>query len=796
MTWQIQFASGTEFEATSASFDDGALDPGSPPRAIVQVPVDGGVMMRALTVGTAVNVLRYGETRFEGIILTPVRTLTTGGRLELSLELVDSAYWLMHGSLCDGYDFEPFTNLTDDDAYAQRVSLFSRHVNPWYFYKFREPMTTDHSSPDTVTTSGTNDAFNQRPVLDGVTRDEVFRCLIGTQHHWQLSFKDNRWFLPDTLPTGSNGRTIESWSGFRGEEPALQRHLLGEGNYQESTDDVWTIPLMNGDPRLGNMGTVNEITVELFGKANGEAAPTVNASRWGFPSSPPVTTFEAMTLSTTQNAYLGSALTKWTFTLTPSSSQQAGSVPLILLQIDLPGSDASDTQQVWHAHVGVETDSDLDFDEGDIDAYPDPEDDTFYHYVEDDYEGLSRLDALHRLVQATVTDPVTNPSPNWDAWLERVASGVDAHFVERRGSDLDYVLDESGDECVTEMVVEDFGEVVAFQVQVAGGGEGNEKISFTNRTEFSSGGLYVAANDPDDGAAYEGAARRLVTRATDVYDPAELLLRGRAFLREHMAPVPTISVGVVPSAPRYFSLGDTITVASERLGLDAVLRVIGIRRSNQGGEDNVDLVLGDRVHDAMGTLRERRVLAAKTDWFSSPKLSIGASATEKVKFAESIRGNVAFHVAEDAVVERVYLRVSSTGVEGDGGSDFDVLFYNGDSGGGGSTPLYIEDFHIAINPSLTAGVPSAAQFSAARIPGRWGSDDEPKFLQFDITHYIEPLGENRTPGTDGANRAIPGEHGAWFEPWSESSRSNNADGLAACNVEIIVKQRTLRRAEQ
>lgn len=108
--------------------------------------------------------------------------------------------------------------------------------------------------------------------------------------------------------------------------------------------------------------------------------------------------------------------------------------------------------------------------------------------------------------------------------------------------------------------------------------------------------------------------------------------------------------------------------------------------------------------------------------------------------------------------------------------DFGIYQFDGDGNPGTGSPVYGEGIRFAIDPVVDAsGVPTTANFNAARHPAVLGNRQTPTRTLIDITPYLR---------TDAQGRIVPGEHLMYL---LGAAYSGSAEGLSVVAVSPILR---------
>jgi hypothetical protein len=116
--------------------------------------------------------------------------------------------------------------------------------------------------------------------------------------------------------------------------------------------------------------------------------------------------------------------------------------------------------------------------------------------------------------------------------------------------------------------------------------------------------------------------------------------------------------------------------------------------------------------------------------------------------------------------------------------EFGIFQFDGDGGDGTGAPVFGRNSALAVDPELTNGRPTTAQFDAAVHPVNFGvGGNVPQSVELDITGYL-----NVDP-TSGV--IANGEHRVWFRASQDTTHANadlrNTKGLSVVSVTPIVR---------
>lgn len=605
-----------------------------------------GTYQALVPIGRVCEVYEDGVKEFVGIVKSRKRTRGVEGFF-LEGRMEDLGYHLLRATPCDPYAFsETGKSVTDRDTVK---------VNPWDWSIFRSPF------------GNTLDVDGNQIAANGVPLSDAINGLAGKRFVFMHRFSDDRIFrVSDLLGTpGSQVRTASDKydTGVDSqpvEVPSLQR-LKGPLGYITQTHKIRTIPLESGDPNVTPMGNVTDASIIIIGKeepTSGMAsAPLLDITRNARDASP---TWQSVPLTRIPD-YNGSGLVAWVATNHPFIGAPAGNS--VALRFFVAGVALDETTRIYNFRLSCALASlDTGLAGATVATYTDPVALTLDKvWVDDDFEGLNRADALERVRQTTITLAATNPSPHWDLWVD-----VDQvlHFAHRRGADLtdEFSLD---DDSITVLDHEEFGEDLCYQVIAEGGGTGANQFVITDRVEFTSGGLYSSALDPSDGATYGQAPRAHVFRDQGSKSRSDLRRRARAYMRDRLVPRDYYSTRFIPFGARPFVVGDSVILNDAVLAVNTRIQVtsVGVEWSGTTGH-TWKVSFGHHLNNPVSTLAGN----AARDKFDKKAaiLSAGSKAAggPGINCDATHYGRTSIVIPDGVDVERVLLTIRTLPFQG------------------------------------------------------------------------------------------------------------------------------------
>lgn len=612
------------------------------PKAVLQVRDPRGTRGKVLSHGRRVTIKRNGVTAFPGVILN--RKRVTGAAEEtVRVDLVHEGYRELQKWPCDGYVFDE-----DGNPRTSRDAVF---VNPWRY--------TIHRLQ-----AGTLDEDGLGTDIDGVTVDEAARCLIGTKFVMQHDYQDNTPFLPSQVYASTN--KLQVYADDADARNYLQR-VRKDGSSFYAGSAIESIPLENGDPNVRPMGTISFVDVLLLGiltsiprldelnePLDPDQHPTVRVCRNARSA---VRTYSTVDLVHTSN-YNGSGLDAWTGRVN-LSEDGASTRDSLGYEVTIPGYDGdASTTQVQYAKLTCTTTPDAGVTEAEVHPYADPQGLTGSAvWVEDDYQGLSRAEALERLRKSTIAAEDVTTSPHWDMWVD---ADLGFHFKERRGSDLNSTYSHKNHN-ITLLEREEYGDNVAFQTIAVGGGKGTAEIMIVDQDEFIIGGLYDSDRDPLGETQLYGILPKVyVYRDNTVTSRSELRRRARAAHRFRRDPHSYHKVRFIGFQDQDFETGDGILLDEPNWDLeDEQVRIAHVHRAWTGGSEDIDVELGHRQEHPAGAFRTQRITteqASRTPVNTPGTIGVGGPG---VYFDKDNYGRFAFNVPEGVEIERVFLSLTT-----------------------------------------------------------------------------------------------------------------------------------------
>lgn len=627
--YTVELDSGTELFPYSGDYEEPSLQINRSPVAHLSIEDENGSIGALLGHGIGLVISRDAAEVFPGIVLNRKR-ITSSSREGVRVDLVHRGYRELQKWPCDPYFWDE-----DGNPFTSRDAVI---VNPWRYFIFRKA-------------GGTLDDFGDEPAVDGVEIHQVVRALIGTRLVVQHDYRDNTPLRPSVVFDSTNKVQVYADNGQS--RPFLQRVRKDNAGFLAG-QAVESVPLENGDPDVRAMGDISTVEVVLIGELNGSQHPTIRVARNARAGA---RTWTAVTLVHTAN-YRSSGLSAWTGSVDLSADGAAAKNSLGY-EVTIPGSDAdAATTKLHYAKLTATTVADAGVTEGTIDAYDDPQTSTLAdEWVEDDFQGMKRADALERLRKGTVADPAVNPSPHWDMWVD---ADLAFHFKERRGSVKTTVYSHATAN-ITVLEREEYGEKLAFQVIAVGGGRGKAERVIVDRTEYSAGGLYDSDRDPEDGALYGDLPQVYVFRDQSVDSTIELKRRARANFALIRDPREHYKVRFIGFQVNTFVVGDEIPVSEPDWSLvGQELRVVTLKRSWDGdsGED-LDVQLGERQTEPSTAFQGQRVERERGDRSPARTSGTGSVGGPGVYFDKDRYGRFAFTVPEGVEIERVFLSLTT-----------------------------------------------------------------------------------------------------------------------------------------
>jgi hypothetical protein len=622
----------TAIPVYAGRYREGSTNVNRVPQATIDALDADGIIGGLLTIGSDVTIQRNGATVFPGIVKRRIRTTANDQRGVRAL-LVHEGYQALQRWPCDAYVYdEDGLALTTRDAVK---------VNPWKYQIFRK-------AGGTLTTDGLP------PALDGARVEDVVRCLIGTRLIVQHDLQDNTPFLPSDVYVSTNKVQVYVDGATSDIRPKLQRVRKDATSFLAG-QAIESIPLENGDPNVKAMGAISTVAVVIIGELTGSQHPTLRVCRNARAGT---RTYTSVTLTHTAN-YLGSGLSAWTGSVDLSSDGAAATTSLGY-EITIPGSDGdAATTKVHYVTLKATTVGDIGISEGTISTYNDPHggsDET--EWVEDDYMGMTRGDALERLRKGTVTDSSVNPNPNWDMWVD---GSLNFHFTQRRGSNLTTATYSHANENISLLEREDYADRLGYQVIGVGGGRGQAELLLVDRSAYASGGLYDATRDPDSGALYGDLPQVLVFRDQSITSMPELRRRARAYFSLYRDPRAYYRIRFLSFQSESFGVGDSVQVDEPDWGLSGeLLRVQDLERSwDGGGGEDLNVQLGEKVPEPTTSLGLQRQERERADSRAAAVTATSGVGGPGVYFDKDHYGRFAFGIPEGVEVDRVLLKMTT-----------------------------------------------------------------------------------------------------------------------------------------
>lgn len=617
------------------------------PRARFTISDPSGVILNSvLTNGKEIEIRRgvngsTGERRFLGII-EDVEGLEDENGGHPTVHCVHKGYKMLQQHLCDTYDYDE-----DGDASTTRDGVT---VNPWNYFIFRKA-------------GGDLDVRGDVLPIDGVTFDDVVKCLIGTKFVHQVDFVDNRYLLASQIYLSTNKVQVYRDGPSSDLRPKLQRVRNATSGYAAG-QAVETIPLENGSPDVDAMGTVSSVTVTLIGEAlNGN--PTVAVCRNARDGTRQYTAGKtgASTNILEDDAVTDTSLDRWAFTFSGADWPGTGSLNSLGVKITFPGSSGdATTTKIHYMKVSCVTASDTGLSEGTIDAYDGPtslrDDIDPSDWVETDLSEFTRLEAGEKLRKQTESDAAVNVSPHWDLWID---ANLAVHFKERRGSDItnhDYSFKNGN---LLKVKQEYVGAELAYQTIAYGPGSGTAQTRIVSKEEYSAGGLYDVNRDPNGGTALYGQLPRVMKFVDEnEKSPVSLYRKARAFHKLHRDPIENVQVSLEPEFIRFFDVGDRITPKNLRTRTNGLKRVIKLSRSWDGGDfEGLDIQLGSPLDDlsrVVGNSKSNHETLVIRPGGSQSTMGVSGNG---INCTKDRYGVFAFGIHEGQAVDRVFLKMTT-----------------------------------------------------------------------------------------------------------------------------------------
>lgn len=541
-------------------FDEGGQVFSDMPEFSFTAQNENGINARILQSGVELDILREEEHRFNGIIDT-VEPIDDQQDSRVEVQGVHVGYKLLQARICDSYDF-------DEDGLAS-TTRDAVTINPWRTIIFREP-------------GGTLDAQGNLPALTGVRPDEFYKMLIGTKFISQISLRDTRYFLPSTVSNATSTKVTVWKDGQDGDvRPSFQ--FVRDGDNYVTGGTAETIPLINGDPNIDEMGDISTVKVEAIGVYDGTHDLTADVCRNAYDTR----NYSTVSLTREDN-WNGTTFSRWTGEIDlsgdGSTNKNALGAKLGFTPDDGP---TSTTSKVYYLRFDAVTESDTGLSEGTIETYSNPV--TFgdggENWIETDVLTENRLEAAERVRKMTESDGDVNSSPHWDMWIDQ---SLNAHFSERRGSDItghEYSFHESNLDVIRHRY---FGGEKAYQTVAYGAGSGRAQTRIVSKAEFSNGGLYDSDRDPDNGGDRNYRVMKFVDQ--NEKSATNLLRKARAFHKLHRDPIETFEVEIRSEYVRIFETGDGIKVVNLNTRTNDTIRVVRLTRKWGDGGIGEDLV--------------------------------------------------------------------------------------------------------------------------------------------------------------------------------------------------------------
>ena len=301
-------------------------------------------------------------------------------------------------------------------------------------------------------------------------------------------------------------------------------------------------------------------------------------------------TYTSVTLTHTAN-YNGSTLDAWTGTV-DLSSDGATEKGMLGFRIGIEGADGSAaTTKLYYAYLLPTTVSDVDLTEGTAGTYSngqtlvDSNGTTLRggvvgneeDWIEGNFLGARRNEAIERIRTTTVSDPTVNTSPHWDFHID---VDLQYHWQERRGTDKTREYSFDAKNLLGVKHIYD-GEEVAYQTIAYGAGSGSSVTRIVNKREFSAGGLYDSDRDPTGTPTkveLSNVARVMEFVDSDETSILTLHRKAYAFHKLHRDFIQHFSARILTEFVRFFETGDGVLVKNFETRTNATLRVTKLRR--------------------------------------------------------------------------------------------------------------------------------------------------------------------------------------------------------------------------
>lgn len=656
------------------------------PIATIRVVNENNEWTNTLDPGATIEILRNGDLDFRGIVEPATSVKSVGGLATLTVKAKAEAWVRLEGKLCDDYDFDE-----DDSGLADAI------VNPWEWRILR-----NHRAPVT--------AVGQRPAITGWRPDQVAQMLIGTRCLHQNFFIDSQFFLPSSIGTATSHLNIWRDGQQSQQRQHLQLTFSGNDTYQTS-GNVESIPIMNGDPNLSPMGTVSNVSVVLYGTRDTAANdPTIEVCRNATEGTRTYTTLtlDAFTAGT------GDDFDKWEYS-GDLSADGATTKNELAYKISLTG-DGTETTSILYFSLEATTVSDTGVTDGFIQQYNDQSGqdagndlDDGRNFVELSLSGKRRIDALADIQGMTVSQLSLNKSPHWDIFL---SPALEMSFEERRGDDLEVRYSLAGDDGrLTLLEKESKGTEIYYQVYALGAGSGIARSRFVSKQNFEDGGLYFPDLDPDVGNKRGIVAKEGVYDDSNIKDATTLLRRARAFAKLHSEPIVTYKIEVVPDVEDMFDVGDTILVVDNDTEEEARVRVIGLERVfTQKGLEKWKVELGQPALNIATTVSGLQGQILATNIVKQPNQSLFSGNSVLLHLTNNEPGILTFYVNDPKPGERWLLSAETV--------PWQITSRGAASGGGATSQAGASTFTFVSTdtPTIASINPGSADSTTSTVP--------------------------------------------------------------------------------
>jgi hypothetical protein len=422
------------------------------------------------------------------------------------------------------------------------------------------------------------------------------------------------------------------------------------------------------------------------------------------------------------------------------------------------------------------TASDVDLTEGTIDAYDNPAIDGLRNgeedWIEKDFLGMYRIEALEELRRSTESDVGNNEFPHWDAWVDH---NLAFHFVERRGSDIDITYS-FANENLYSLRKKFYGAEIGYQTEAFGAGSGIAQNRIVSKEDFATGGLYTPALDPTAGGTspYAPIARILKFIDPNETDPVALLRKARAHHKLHLTPIETLEAGLRAETIRYFSTGDSVNIDDIQCRTTGPIRISRLARSGRGHSlESIDVDIGKSPPTIYSRQRGERLNKDALTIRGPLSGMVAASGATDVRFDKDNYGHYKFTPPPNRPISRFILRVTTIPYVTAGTTA--VTTFKGNTAG--PQAVYCEGIQFGVDVSRdSADIPF--DFAADRFPQVFGESFSSVTHLFDLTNYMDA-------DSNGAIDQL--DHIFHF---LGAASPNNTQGLAAVSVTPFVRYAT------